>query len=72
MRDQIKKMAIGGGGATEDEQDFYAVSSSESDVSDEEEDFEPRASYVGYVFGFLLSKEACKSRSVLLNPAAYC
>lgn len=39
-------MAIGGTGKSEKE-DFYAVSSSESDASDEKSEAESRSSYVG-------------------------
>lgn len=47
VRDQIKKMALGGGTAAANAPDFYAVSSSESDVSDSEQQASQRKSYVG-------------------------
>ena len=46
VRDQIKKMAIGGNGDGKKE-DFYAVSSSEADESEDESESTSRTSIIG-------------------------
>lgn len=46
VRDQIKKMAIGGAGEGKKE-DFYAVSSSETDESDDESEATNKMSIIG-------------------------
>ena len=50
VRDQIKKMAMSGGTAAKEDEDFYAVSSSESDVSDDEEEGDQRKPYIGCAY----------------------